>query len=302
MSIFKGSAVALVTPFKNGKIDYDAVEKLIKWHIKVGTDAIVVCGTTGEASTLSDIERISLVEFTVRKVDNKIPVIAGAGTNDTSKTMFLSKEFFYAGADGLLIVTPYYNKTTQQGLINHYTMIADASDLPIIMYSVKSRTGLNIEPATVEILSKHPKICGIKEASGDISQITRISRYINDSFDLYSGNDDHTVSIMALGGIGCISTVANIIPMEYHEMCQCYLNGHTMAACKAQQAMLPLIDACFAEVNPMPVKAALNMMSFIEREYRMPLCEPSNKTLYLLFDAMKRYGIKIDDNYNYAIT
>lgn len=291
MSIFKGSGVALVTPFKDGRVDYDALERLIQWHIEAGTDAIITCGTTGEASTLSAVERLSVIEFTVNCVGGRIPVIAGAGTNDTSHSMYLAKEIQYAGADGLLVVTPYYNKATQKGLIRHYNMIADYTDLPVILYSVKSRTGLNIEPETVKELSKHPNIVGIKEASGDISQICRIAALCGKDFDLYSGNDDQTIPIMSVGGIGCISTVANIIPAQYHQMTSDFLRGRYKSAAKQQLKMLPLIRAVFSEVNPIPVKAALNMMGYIEKEYRLPLCEPENETLYRLYDEMNRFGI-----------
>lgn len=291
MSIFKGSGVALVTPFKDGRVDYDALEQLIRWHIEEGTDAIITCGTTGEASTLSPVERLSVIEFTVNCVGGRIPVIAGAGTNDTSHSMYLAKEIQYAGADGLLVVTPYYNKATQKGLIRHYNMIADYTDLPVILYSVKSRTGLNIEPETVKELSKHPNIVGIKEASGDISQICRIAALCGKDFDLYSGNDDQTIPIMSVGGIGCISTVANIIPAQYHRMTSDFLKGRYKSAARQQLKMLPLIRAVFSEVNPIPVKAALNMMGYIEKEYRLPLCEPENETLYRLYDEMNRFGI-----------
>lgn len=293
MSIFKGSGVAIVTPFKDGRIDYAALESLIEWHIESGTDAIIVCGTTGESSTLSPVEKLSLVEFTIQKTNGRIPVIAGSGSNDTSHSMYLSKEMQYAGADGLLIVTPYYNKATQTGLIRHYHAIADYVDIPIILYSVKSRTGLNIAPGTVKELKKHPNICGIKEASGDFSQICTIAALADRDFCLYSGNDDYTIAMMALGAVGCISTVANIIPKQYHQMTEDYLDGRHKSAAKKQLAMLPLIHAVFAEVNPIPVKAALHMMGRIQKEYRLPLCEPSNETLYLLFDEMNRYGITI---------
>ncbi|MBR5315446.1 MAG: 4-hydroxy-tetrahydrodipicolinate synthase [Firmicutes bacterium] len=293
MSLFKGSGVALVTPFRDGRIDYTALEKLIAWHMEKGTDAIIVCGTTGEASTLSPVEKLSLVEFTVKQVDHQIPVIAGSGSNDTSHSMYLSKEMQYVGADGLLVVTPYYNKATQNGLIQHYTAIADYVDIPIILYSVKSRTGLNIEPKTVKALKEHPNICGIKEASGDITQICKIASLIDNKFDLYSGNDDHTIPMMSLGAVGCISTVANIIPAEYHQMVSDYLKGRHKAAAKMQIAMLPLIQAVFAEVNPIPIKAAMHMMGLIAKEYRLPMCEPTNETLYLLYDEMTRYGIKL---------
>ena len=289
MSLFKGSGVALVTPFKDGRVDYDALQRLIQ----SGTDAIVVCGTTGEASTLTAVEKLSIIEFTVKTVDRRIPVIAGAGSNDTAHSMYLAKEIQYSGADGLLIVTPYYNKATQKGLIEHYTKIADYTDLPVIMYSVKSRTGVNIEPETVLELSKHPNIAGIKEASGDISQICRIAALTGRDFDLYSGNDDQTIPIMSVGGIGCISTAANIIPAEYHQMTTDFLKGRYKSAAKSQLAMIPLIRALFKEVNPIPVKAALNIMGYIEREYRLPMCEPSNETLYCLYDEMARYGIKV---------
>ena len=291
--MFKGSGVALVTPFQDGRIDYNALEALIEWHIASGTDAIIVCGTTGEASTLSPVEKLSLVEITVKIVDGRLPVIAGSGSNDTSHSMYLSKEMQYAGADGLLIVTPYYNKATQTGLIKHYNAIADYVDIPIILYSVKSRTGVNITPSTVKELKKHPNIRGIKEASGDISQICLMAALADHNFLLYSGNDDHTISMMALGAVGCISTVANIIPSQYHQMTKDYLEGRHKAAAKKQLAMLPLIHAVFAEVNPIPVKAALHIMGKIQKEYRLPLCEPSNETLYLLYDEMKRYGIPI---------
>ena len=301
MSIFTGSGVALVTPFKNNSIDYTALKKLIQWHLDSGTDAIVCCGTTGEASTLSTSEKIEMVRFTVETAGGKVPVIAGAGTNNTSASVELAKEFSQAGADGLLVVTPYYNKATRTGLVRHYETIADATDLPVILYSVKSRTGLNIDADTVIELSHHPNIAGIKEASSDISQIAEIASYIAKckeseealTFDLYSGNDDQTIPVMSLGGIGCISTVANIIPAEYHLMTTRWLEGCYSDAVKMQLAMLPLIKALFREVNPIPVKAALNMMNKIQREYRMPLCEPSSETLYLVYNEMVRYGIKL---------
>lgn len=294
MIIFKGSGVAIVSPLKDGEIDYNALESMISWHIEQGTDAIICCGTTVEASTLSIKEQLSITEFVTNTVDGKIPVIAGAGSNNTATSLLLAKEISEIGANGLLIVTPYYNKCTQQGLIEHYTAIADNSDLPIIMYSVKSRTGVNIEPTTVKTLSKHPKIVGIKEASGDISQICKIAALVQkDNFSIYSGNDDQVLPILSLGGVGCISTVANIIPKDFHNMIDYYLKGNLKASLKLQLKMKPLIDALFSEVNPIPVKAALNIMGKINKEYRLPLCQPSNKTLYLLYDEMKKYGIKL---------
>ena len=212
LSIFKGCATALITPFKDGKIDYVSMGRLIEWQIKEQVDALVICGTTGEASTLTDKEKTQLVKFSVDLVAGRVPVIAGSGSNNTQMTVNLSKEMESIGVDGLLVVTPYYNKCTEKGLIAHYEKIADNIKIPIIMYSVPSRTGVNINNSTVNILSKHPNIVGIKEASGNISQICEIASNISDDFSLYSGNDDQTIPIMSLGGIGCISTVSNIIP------------------------------------------------------------------------------------------
>lgn len=299
MSLFTGSGAAIVTPFKNGKIDYNAFEKLLNWHVDNKTDAIIVCGTTGEASTLSSIEKISLTEFAIKTVDGRIPVIAGSGSNNTSQSVYLSKELQYVGADGLLIVTPYYNKATKQGLIRHYKEIAASTTLPIIMYSVKSRTGVNITPEIVSELYKTDNIIGIKEASGDISQIAKIcaiaskAKSEGKNFDVYSGNDDHTLPVLSLGGIGCISTVANIIPLDFHNMIELYLNGKRDEALKLQLKMIPLIEAMFMEVNPVPVKSALNMMGFINKEYRMPMCEPENQTLYRIYEEMRNYGIQM---------
>lgn len=299
MSLFTGSGAAIVTPFKDGKIDYRAFEKLLNWHVDNKTDAIIVCGTTGEASTLSSIEKISLTEFAVKTINGRIPVIAGSGSNNTSQSIYLSKELQYVGADGLLIVTPYYNKATKAGLIKHYRTIAENTTLPVIMYSVKSRTGVNITPDIVSELYKIENIIGIKEASGDISQIAKICAIADQAkaegiaFDVYSGNDDHTLPVLSLGGIGCISTVANIIPLDFHNMIDNYMSGKRNEAMKLQLKMLPLIEAMFMEVNPVPVKAALNMMGFIEKEYRMPMCEPENQTLYKIYEEMRNYGIKM---------
>ena len=225
MSLFTGCATALITPFKDGKIDYVSMGKIIEWQIKEHIDALVVCGTTGEASTLSNKEKYQLVKFVVDLVDGRVPVIAGSGTNNTSLSLELSKEMEDMGVDGLLMVTPYYNRCTEKGLIAHYEKVADNVSLPIIMYSVPSRTGVNISPSAVSILSKHPNIVGIKEASGNISQICEIASYISEDFNVYSGNDDQTIPIMSLGGIGCISTVSNIIPARYTKMIHDYLDG-----------------------------------------------------------------------------
>lgn len=291
MTLFKGAGVALVTPFSEGQVDYQRLAGLLDWQVSSGIDSIISCGTTGEASTLNDDEHINTVKFTVETVKKKVPVIAGAGSNDTAHAIYMAQALENVGADGLLVVTPYYNKCTQKGLIKHYEKIADSVSVPVILYSVASRTGVNISPFSVKELSQHPNICGIKEASGDMSQVVEIARYVSDDFALYSGNDDMIVPLLSIGGIGAISTVANIIPTETSQMIHKYLQGHTTAAKKMQLAMKPLIDAMFIEVNPIPVKAALSMMDKIKPEYRMPLCEAENLSLYEIMNEMKAYGL-----------
>ncbi|MBQ8564104.1 MAG: 4-hydroxy-tetrahydrodipicolinate synthase [Firmicutes bacterium] len=291
MALFKGTATALITPFRNEKIDYVSLGKLVEWQLKCGVDALVVCGTTGEASTLSGRERVQLTHFVVDLVKGRVPVIAGTGSNNTRFTTELSKEMEDIGADGLLVVTPYYNKCTDTGMISHYEKIADNVEIPMILYSVKSRTGVNISPDVIRVLSMHPRISGIKEASGDIGQVCEMATYISEDFAIYSGNDDMAIPIMALGGLGCISTVSNIIPQRYAQMTHDFLAGNTVEAALEQIALKPLIDAMFAEVNPIPLKAALNIMGLCELEYRLPLCPPSNKTQYLLYNALREYGL-----------
>lgn len=291
MTLFTGAGTAIVTPFKDGKVDYPGLDRLIDWQISLGIDAIIVCGTTGEASTLNDEEHIETVQYTVDKVNGRVPVIAGAGSNDTAHAVFMSKELQEKGADGLLLVTPYYNKCTQKGLIQHYTKIADSVNIPIILYSVAGRTGVNISPSTVFELAKHPNIVGIKEASGNISQVVEIARCIGDDFNLYSGNDDMIVPLLSVGGIGVISTVSNIIPKDTHDMVMKYLSGDTKGAGKLQLKMKHLIDAMFIEVNPIPVKAALNLMGMIELEYRLPLCPPDEKSMEIIRKELAAYGL-----------
>ncbi len=291
MALFTGSGVAIVTPFKNRKVDFEKLGALIDWQIEQGTDAIIICGTTGEASTLTDEEQIETVEFTVRKVDKRVPVIAGGGSNDTNHGIHLNIGLEKAGADGLLHVTPYYNKCTQKGLIMHYTAIADQVRIPMIVYSVASRTGVNIAPATVAELSRHPNIIGIKEASGNIAQVAEIARLVPEEFSIYSGNDDMIVPLLSLGGKGVISTVANIAPKDTHEMVTRFLSGDVKGACELQLNMKPLIDAMFVEVNPIPVKAALYLMGKIDMEYRLPLCPPEPSSLELIKKEMKAYGL-----------
>lgn len=291
MTLFKGAATALITPFKDGKIDYVSMGKLVEWQISQGIDALVVCGTTGEASTLSNKEKTELIKFVIDLTDGRVPVIAGTGGNCTDSTLELTKEVEALGADGLLIITPYYNKCTESGLISHFEKIANAVSTPIIMYSVPSRTGVNMTSEAVDILKEHPNIVGLKEASGNISQICKLAAHINDNFNIYSGNDDQTVPILSLGGIGCISTVSNIIPARYSNMIHDFLGGNTADAGYEQVVLKPLIDVIFSEVNPIPIKSALNMMGKCGLEYRLPLCPPTSKTQYALYDELRSYGI-----------
>ncbi len=291
MSLFQGAATALVTPFKDGKPDYAALKNLIEFQITSGIDAIVSCGTTGEASTLSLEDQIQVVQFTIDTVNHRVPVIAGAGSNDTQVALTKAKAMEYAGADGILMVTPYYNKCSQKGLIQHYTYIADRLKRPIILYSVPSRTGVNISPETAGTLARHPNICGIKEASGNISQIVEISKYVNEGFALYSGNDDQVIPMMSMGGSGVISTCGNIVPDVMHQMTQAWFDGDIKTAAGLQREYKALIDALFCEVNPIPVKAALWLMNRIHLEYRLPLCEPSEATVERLKRVLMEYGL-----------
>jgi len=291
MALFKGAGVALVTPFENGLVDYKRLAGLIDWQIKSGIDAIISCGTTGEASTLTDKEHVETVKFTIEIADGRIPVLAGAGSNDTAHAIQMAQELEELGVDGLLIVTPYYNKCTEKGLIKHYEKIADSVNTPLILYSVPGRTGVNITPSVVRELAPHPNIVGIKEASGNIDQVVEIARYISDDFALYSGNDEMVVPLLSMGGSGVISTVANIAPADTSRMVHTWLEGDIKTSRQIQLALKPLIDALFEEVNPIPVKAALSMMNKIKPEYRLPLCEAGSKTLYNLMNQMKDYGL-----------
>ena len=291
MSLFTGAGTALVTPFRNGEVDFSSLSQLIDWQIQQSIDALIICGTTGEASTLNDEEHIETVRFAVNHTAGRVPVIAGAGSNDTRHAIEMSRALQGVGADGLLLVTPYYNKCTQRGLITHYTAIADAVEIPMILYSVPGRTGVNISPLAVSALRDHPNIAGIKEASGNISQVVEIAKYVDDSFALYSGNDDMVVPLLSVGGIGVISVVSNIAPRDTHLMVSKYLNGDVEAAAKMQLAMKSLIDAMFCEVNPIPVKAALSMMGKIKPEYRLPLCDPSAESLAIIEKELKAYGL-----------
>ena len=292
--LFEGSGVALVTPFKDGKVNYEKMGDLIEWHIENKTDAIIVCGTTGESATMTDKERKSTIKFVVDKVNKRIPVIAGSGSNNTAYSIELSKYCQEVGADGLLIVTPYYNKATQGGLIKHYTAIADSVDLPIILYNVPGRTGVNITPATVEKLSKIENIVAIKEASGNISQVAEIARLCGADFAIYSGNDDQIVPILSLGGIGVISVLANVLPKETHDIVEKYLSGDVEESRKLQLRLNELVNSLFIEVNPIPVKAAMNLMGMEAGELRLPLTDISEQNLEVLRKNMINAGIKLD--------
>lgn len=292
MALFKGSAVALVTPFHaDGSVNFDKLAELVEWQIAEKTDAIIACGTTGESSTLKDDEHLAVIEHIIKAANGRVPVIAGTGSNDTAYGIWLSKEAEKLGADALLVVTPYYNKPTQKGLIANFTAIADAVNIPIILYSVPGRTGVNIEPSTVAVLAKHPNISGIKEASGNIAQVVEIARLIPEDFMLYSGNDEMVVPLMSVGGHGVISVLANIKPRETHDMVIKYLEGDVQGSRKIQLELKPLIDALFCESNPIPVKTALNLMGKDVGPLRLPLTDMADSTLAHLTQEMKAIGL-----------
>ena len=278
-TLFEGSAVALVTPFdKTGKhVDFDKLGELVEFHIKNGTDALVVCGTTGEAPTLEDEEHLNAVKYSIEKCAGRIPVIAGTGSNNTDHSIMMTKIVESYGADGILSVTPYYNKATQKGLYKHYEAIASNTSLPIILYNVPSRTGVNIAPATVKQLSEIPNITAIKEASGNISQVAQIAAICGDNIDIYSGNDDQIVPIMSLGGKGVISAVSNIVPREISTLCGEFFKGNIKESAKIQLSLYDLIDEMFAEVNPIPIKTALALMGKCKDIFRLPMCESTRK-------------------------
>lgn len=291
-TVFTGSGVALITPFKNGQVDFESYGELLDYHVANGTDAIIACGTTGESATMPDKEHLSVVEFAVKRVNGAIPVIAGTGSNDTKHGIELTKEAANLGADAVLLVTPYYNKATQKGLIKHYEMIASNIDIPCILYNVPSRTGTDIKPETAKELSKVENIVAIKEATGSIARTLEIKALCGDDMDVYSGDDDITVPILAAGGIGVISVIANIAPKDTHDMVRLYLDGEREKALQIQLKMLPLVRALFCEVNPIPVKTAMNLLGFKGGELRMPLCEMEEKNLEILKKAMVDYGFK----------
>ena len=290
--IFKGCGTAIVTPFTKDGVNFEEFKKMIEFQINEGADAIIVCGTTGESSTMSVEEKKETIKFAIDVANKRIPIIAGTGSNCTKSAIEMSKYAESVGADAILLVTPYYNKTTQDGLIAHYTEIAKSVTLPIILYNVPSRTGLNIMPKTCYELSKVENIVAIKEASGNLSQIAEIAQLCRDNLTIYSGNDDQIVPILSLGGLGVISVLSNLVPKDVHNMVQYFLEGDTSKATKLQLDSLKLTNALFSEVNPIPVKAALNMFGFNAGIPRLPLIEMSEKGKENLKQEMINYGLK----------
>jgi len=291
-TIFTGAAVAIITPMNiRGEVDYETLGKLIEFQIANGTDAIVSCGTTGESSTLSDEEHVEIIRYTVEKTAGRVPVIAGTGSNDTAYACMLSKEAEKAGANALLQVTPYYNKTSQAGLVRHFSTIADSTSLPVILYNVPSRTGMDIKPETYLELSGHEKIVAVKEANGNISALAHTAALCQGKLDIYSGNDDQIVPILSLGGKGVISVLSNVAPKQAHDICQLYFDGKVRESCALQLQLLDLINALFMDVNPIPVKEAVNLMGYAAGECRMPLAPLSEKNRTVLVSAMKKHGL-----------
>ena len=295
MAIFKGAGVAIITPFhEDGSINFEKLGELLEFQIANGTDAVIICGTTGEASTLTHEEHLECIRYTIEKVNKRIPVIAGTGSNCTETAIYLSQEAEKYGADGLLVVTPYYNKATQKGLIAHYTAVAESVNIPIIMYNVPSRTGCNILPETAVTLAKNVKnIVGIKEASGSISQVAKLAQLAQGCIDIYSGNDDQVVPLLSLGGLGVISVLSNVAPKETHDMVAKFLEGDVKGSLDIQLKAIPLIDQLFCEVNPIPVKAAVNMMGMEAGTLRMPLTEMEDAHKENLKKAMMEFGITV---------
>ena len=291
--IFTGAATALVTPLNENGVDYAALEKLINWQIEEGIDALVICGTTGEASTLSDEEHRQVLKFALEVADGRVPMIAGTGSNDTAYAIDMTKYACEIGYDAMLVVTPYYNKTTQKGLIAMFTAIADASTKPLILYNVPSRTGVNIEPATYAALADHPMISAIKEAGGNISKIVETAALVGDKLDIYSGNDDQIVPILACGGSGVISVLSNVVPKETSQICHTFFRGDVKGAMDMQVKYLGLTNALFCEVNPIPVKAAMAAMGYCENYLRLPLVPMEENHEAMLLQKMRDVGVNV---------
>ncbi len=290
--IFTGAGIAILTPMHaDGSINWEEFGRLVDWQIENSTDAIIVCGTTGESSTMSDEEHLNAIRFAVERAAGRVPVVAGAGSNDTAYAVNLAKESKEAGVDGILVVTPYYNKTSQRGLIAHYNTIADATDLPMILYHIPGRTGVTIAPQTFKELSRHPNIVAVKEASGNISKIAETKYLCGDDLDLYSGNDDQIVPILSLGGIGVISVLSHVAPKATHDICQLYFDGKVKESARLQLEYMDLIHALFIDVNPIPVKDAMNQMGFAAGPCRMPLYPMSDGDRAVLTAALKNHGL-----------
>ena len=289
--VFEGIATALITPLDENGIQYDQFGKLIDWQIDSGIDALVICGTTGESSALSDAEHREAIAYAVKRAAGRVPIIAGTGSNDTAYALDLTRFACDAGADAMLVVTPYYNKTTQNGLIQMFTALADASTKPLLLYNVPSRTGINIEPSTYAALADHPNIAGIKEANGNIAKIVETAALVHGKLDMYSGNDDQIVPIMALGGRGCISVLSNVMPAQTREICTRFFQGDVAGAAELQYQYLPLIHALFSEVNPIPVKAAMAAMGFCKDYLRLPLVKMSEGPRAKLYAVMREHGL-----------
>ncbi len=292
-TIFKGMATAIVTPMTENDIDYEALGRFIDFQIDSGINAIVVMGTTGENATIEPADQAKVIRFTVEKVAKRVPVIAGTGTNNTAHVLHNTKEACAAGADAVLVVTPYYNKATQNGLIQHFTTIADEATVPVILYNVPGRTGCNLQPKTVARLADHPNIVAIKEAAGNMAQVVELMHLCGDKIDIYSGEDALTVPIMAMGGAGAISVLSNVAPKEAVAMTDACLAGDYAAAAKMQCDLLPLINACFSEVNPIPAKAAVSAMGFGEEHLRLPLTPMEDTTRAKLYEEMRKLGIRV---------
>lgn len=292
-TIFKGAATALITPLNENGIDFENFGRLIDWQIEQGIDALVICGTTGEASTLNDAEHKEAIRFAAERINGRVPMIAGTGGNDTAYAVELTKYACEVGADACLVVTPYYNKATQNGLVKMFTTIADASTKPIILYNIPSRTGVNIAPETFVKLADHPLIAAVKEASGNISQCVKIMQLVGDKIDMYSGNDDQIVPLMSIGGSGVISVLSNVLPKETSELCKKFFEGDVKGSAEMQFKYLPLINTLFSEVNPIPVKAAMAKMGFGENYLRLPLTPMEEAHAEVLYSEMRKLGLDI---------
>ena len=290
--IFTGSGLAMITPMNaDGSVNYAEIDRILEDQLASHTDAILSCGTTGEASTLEDEEHLQVIKHVVKRVNGRVPVIAGTGSNNTAHAVMMSKGAADLGADALLVVTPYYNKTSQAGLIASYTAVADATELPVIMYNVPSRTGVNIAPETAYALSAHPKINAIKEASGNISQVAQIAALCGDDLNIYSGNDDQIVPLLALGGKGVLSVAAHVAPQQIHDICQFWFDGKPAESAALQLQLLELCNVLFCDVNPIPVKAAMNLLGYQAGPCRLPLVAPSETNLEKVRSALEKYGL-----------